>query len=388
MCRRSSTRSTSALPAASGREYAILRIDDAGESMKINRCQIENFTVFDKQDIEFCDGVNVFIGANGTGKSHLLKLLYAMTRWCAGEITSQNQEQAQLRFAGIVNGIFKPEDGDIGKLIRLSDTGAISDIKIELDSGFDSSVRLYADRKHQNYDPYEIPQVNNSAGLFIPPNEVLAIYPGFVASYEKRELAFDQTYYDICKALAAAPLKQKHGILSRLIVELENIIEGKVVQKGDHFYVQREGSEKPLEAHLLAEGHRKIAAVVHLINNGSINKDTALFWDEPEANLNPNLIKHVALFLQELARVGIQVFVATHDYLLTGELSLAAEYQTEPAVPIRFFAMSRQGEKPVTIQSGETLADLENNPILDEFAAHYERERQAALSLMKNGGGE
>lgn len=365
--------------------------------MKINRCQIENFTVFDKEDIEFCEGLNVFIGANGTGKSHLLKILYAMTRWCTRGKNSQNQKQAQLslagiatqlRFAGIVNGIFKPENGDIGKLIRASGRGAFSEIKIEPDSSFDNSARLYADKKHQNYDPSEIPQVNDSAGLFIPPNEVLAIYPGFVASYEKRELAFDQTYYDVCKALAAAPLKNKHGILSGLIVELEEIIEGKVVLKGDHFYVQREGSEKPLEAHLLAEGHRKIAAVVHLINNGSINKDTVLFWDEPEANLNPNLIKHVALFLRELARIGIQVFVATHDYLLTGELSLAAEYKTQPAVPIRFFAMSRQGEKPVTIQSGETLADLENNPILDEFAAHYERERQAAISLMTNGGGE
>jgi hypothetical protein len=70
---------------------------------------------------------------------------------------------------------------------------------------------------------------------------------------------------------------------------------------------------------------------------------------------------------------------------LTDELSVAAEYKSDPEVPIRFFTLSREGEGPVTLQSGDTLADLQNNPILDEFAAHYERERQEAVRLMKNG---
>lgn len=45
--------------------------------MIISNCKVDNFTVFDNASIEFCTGVNVIIGANGTGKSHLLKVLYA-----------------------------------------------------------------------------------------------------------------------------------------------------------------------------------------------------------------------------------------------------------------------------------------------------------------------
>jgi len=123
--------------------------------------------------------------------------------------------------------------------------------------------------------------------------------------------------------------------------------------------------------------------VLHLINNGSIDKDTVLFWDEPEANLNPRLTTHIALFLRELAKTGIQIFIATHDYLLTGELSLAAEYRIAPEVPIRFFGMSREGDGPVSIRSGDTLADLEDNPILEEFAAHYEREQSEVVRYMQ-----
>ena len=101
-----------------------------------------------------------------------------------------------------------------------------------------------------------------------------------------------------------------------------------------------------------------------------------LFWDEPEANLNPKLITRIAETLRILADRGVQVFVATHDYLLSHELSLAVEYQTKPKVPTRFFAFQRDDSGPVSVQAGDTLADLEHNPILEEFAAHYDRERE------------
>jgi hypothetical protein len=99
--------------------------------------------------------------------------------------------------------------------------------------------------------------------------------------------------------------------------------------------------------------------------------------------MNPRLIRHIASLLRKLAQARVQVFIATHDYLLTGELSLAAEYHTKPEMPIRFFALSRKNGEPVRIQMGTTLTDLEDNPILDEFAAHYQREQEAAIKRMK-----
>lgn len=354
--------------------------------MTISNCKIKNFTVFDNTEIEFCAGVNVIIGANGTGKSHLLKILYALTQWMTGKNGIENKEDKNSRVLLLLNGLFKPEDGDVSLLMRKRSSNATADIEIEAD-GKRSSVRLHADKGLRSLDPSIIAQMPNANGVFIPPNEVLAIYPGFAASYEKRELAFDQTYYDICKALSAAPLKTGNDVLSRLKQGLEDILEGSVVQRGERFYVKSKKGERSFEAHLLAEGHRKIAALVHLINNGSIENGAILFWDEPESNLNPRLIRHIALFLRELANLGIQVFVSTHDYLLIGELSMAAEYQTLPAVPIRFLALSRQGDGPVHVETGDTLADLRDNPILDEFANHYQREQDASLKFVKERSG-
>ena len=44
--------------------------------MSINKIKIENFTVFKNFETEFSEGINIFIGENGTGKTHLLKYLY------------------------------------------------------------------------------------------------------------------------------------------------------------------------------------------------------------------------------------------------------------------------------------------------------------------------
>ena len=45
---------------------------------KIRGLKLENFTCFAKAEMDFSSGINVFIGENGTGKTHVLKVLYAL----------------------------------------------------------------------------------------------------------------------------------------------------------------------------------------------------------------------------------------------------------------------------------------------------------------------
>ncbi len=37
---------------------------------------------------------------------------------------------------------------------------------------------------------------------------------------------------------------------------------------------------------LVSEGYRKMATIMYLILSGSLTKDSILFWDEPETNMN------------------------------------------------------------------------------------------------------
>ena len=45
--------------------------------MTLTRVRLKNFTAFDELDLELSPGINVLVGANGTGKTHLMKVCYA-----------------------------------------------------------------------------------------------------------------------------------------------------------------------------------------------------------------------------------------------------------------------------------------------------------------------
>lgn len=201
------------------------------------------------------------------------------------------------------------------------------------------------------------------------------MYEGFTSAYERRELSFDETYYDLCKELSALPLREKAmGALRPILAMLEGALGGTVSLAGTRFVVRSSLGE--FQAHMVAEGMRKIASVAYLIKNGALTTQTILFWDEPEANLNPKLVTLVAEILRQLAGRGVQVFLATHDYLLAREISMASEYRTPPRFDLRFFSFHRESEAdPVQIEASPTFSGLSHNPIFEEYSAHYEREQ-------------
>ncbi len=345
--------------------------------MKIQSITIENFTVFkEKRKLEFCDGINVLIGANGTGKSHLLKLIYSIMK--AGENghakSTLEASSYENRLALKLAGVFKPDEDGINRLLSRAPGMASSSIALatsEGSIGFDITGKNRLRKVKRD-------AAGATESIFLPSREVLAMYEGFLPSYEKRELAFDETYADLCKALSASQTRgQKEPFIRRLVEPLERALGGKIRLLGNRFYLMmKDGGQ--VEAHLLAEGWRKLGSLIQLIANGSLMENGFLFWDEPEANLNPRMVRTVVELLTRLAAKQVQVFIATHDYLLSNELSLMAEYRDQlPAgnrVPIRFFCLSRAQTGTIDVDVGDSLPQLASNPILDEFAAHYDRE--------------
>lgn len=348
--------------------------------MKIKSISVENFTVFrEKRKIGFCDGINVLIGANGTGKSHLLKLVYSVMKAAENGHARSTLEASSYenRLALKLAGVFKPDDDGINRLIHRT-AGMASNAKVALTTTTGGASFEITGKNNLRRVRAEIEVAKES--IFLPSREVLAMYEGFVASYKKRELSFDETYADVCDALSATQMRgKKQDFIKKLVKPLEDAVGGKIRLEGNRFYLVMNDGGK-VEAHLLAEGWRKLGSVVQLIANGSLMENGFLFWDEPEANLNPKMVRTIVQFLTRLAAKGIQVFVATHDYLLSGELSLMAEYPEQLAeedrVPIRFIGLSRTETGAVDVTEADSLPQLAENPILDEFAAHYDRENQ------------
>jgi hypothetical protein len=137
-----------------------------------------------------------------------------------------------------------------------------------------------------------------------------------------------------------------------------------------------------MEAPLVAEGLRKLGMIDYLLVNGSLTRNGFLRWDEPEANLNPKLARLAGELVFGLARMGIQVVVATHDYALASELSLLAG--TPRAQGTAFFALGRDRDGAVSTERGASFTDLRQNAILDALGDLHDRELRA-LPEERNG---
>jgi energy-coupling factor transporter ATP-binding protein EcfA2 len=344
---------------------------------KISRLELENFTCFAKAEMDFSSGINVFIGENGTGKTHILKVLNSFAHHLPAEPRVFDEFPMSAGHGLAVMQLDSLSESFKNFAVKLLRKGAF-DFKIGLVLGnkFKIDFNLPIKENGLSFTPrltYSEPTMwwKKLSPLFIPPSEMLSFKKGFVESYEKRENNFDVTYYRLAKKLNVQPLKNKALEEAEILIkQLQKEVGIKIEDKNDQFYLKFEDGLE-IQAPLAADGIKKLAQMIYLIQNGSLNKDTILFWDEPETNLNPKYIKIVAKFLQVLAKNGVQIFVATHDYLLTYLLSLSAEYPKKDTPPMRFFSLSK-GENGTDIESANTIHGIQNNAILDEFADYQE----------------
>ena len=324
-------------------------------SIYIKSINLQNFTLFRKNYLEFSSGVNVIIGENGTGKTQLIKLLYAL-------IDSNNKmvtdtENYLFKIEKKIESIFYT---NIKNLVTKKETESRIDLDFDKYNfsfsfdGKDSSSSITA-------------KTHNKKALFIPAKEMLSFYTGFRSIYN--QTSFDETFYDLANSLGK--LVPKNRILEtfeeNILEDLEKILGGKIILEQDKFYLLEDDGNKR-EISLVAEGARKLGTIFHLLANGTIEKGSVVFWDEPESNLNPNLIKLIVDILITLSENGIQVFITTHNYFMIKYFDVRKKQKN--SLDLTFISLVKENDE-VTHQTSIDIYDLEHNAIIDEMENIY-----------------
>ena len=318
----------------------------------ISTLSVQNFTLFDQAQLRFSGGLNVFVGQNGTGKSHLMKLLYANLRALMSEMegaAAPTKKHLETAIARRLKGIFRPDA--LGRLTRRQQGRCRADVCMSLEAGHELRYS-FSTQSSEAVSVEAFPASwNDKLSVYLPTREMLSIYPNFTGTYESVEIPFEETWYDLARMLGR-PLSKgpKRRECSTLLDPLQapEVLNGTVVLENGRFYLRSKDNGK-LEAHLLSEGLRKIATVAHLIANGSLTQGSVLFGDEPEAKLNPLLVRRVAATIQTRVERGTQVFIATHSLFLLREL-----YLLERASRERVDAGAGYEPRYFTLQPGST----------------------------------
>lgn len=338
---------------------------------------IENLTVFPKADLEFGKNLNIVIGENGLGKTHLLKALYtvvsvsAMGEKKAGS-TTPTKAYLQTALATKLREVFKPDE--LGRLARRQ-TGrnrcgigcvfqnSANDLALSFNTSSKTEVGI---EKAPSAWVDKLP-------VFLPARELMSLYPGFVSLYELNRLPIEETWRDTC-LLLGAPLAKgpREKRIRKLLEPLETTMGGSIELEGERFYLQSKSGR--IEMNLLAEGLRKLAMLARLIATGALLDKGTLFWDEPEANLNPKVIKLVARTILDLSAQGIQVFIATHSLFLLRELYILQQGEFSK-LDVRCFGL-HDSDDGAFIKQGPTIEDVGDITSLDEELMQSERYSQ------------
>lgn len=384
----------------------------------ITELNIQNFTAFQDVNLSLSPKVNVVIGTNGAGKTHLLKALYGLCLAPQNAVAGQSEKDFIAATTSKFVRVFSPEAEKIGNLHAKGSKGATK-LSLKTSNGDDIAISFSARSSNLKIDYNGTNRSDEENAVFIPTKEVLSIVRGMMHPDYHRETVesiFDDGYIDLATLLLRPDFEDEATTISE-DPRLSSVIRELVELVGGRYHWQKDGTfsfdageyvEKPnpdrsksksaqiyqdstvwrFEANgnqsfssgMTAEGYRKIGVLHRLLCNGSINPGVTgpLLWDEPEANLNPKLMKKVVQVLLELSRNGQQVVLATHDYVLLKWFDLLKD--TGQDDHIRFHVLYREeNDSPVTLHSTDDYAELTSTAIYRTYADLYDGEIERSL---------
>lgn len=315
--------------------------------MAIKSMKVLNIMAFHQKelDLQFGDGINILIGENGMGKTTLLKMIYAALQY---SIENQTSGKELIHFFS----------NNLRDFSQMKYPGKEKDACYYEISDGQHFFKDYLTKK--NGIVSEGWKGLNIQSVFIPTTEMLSHSKGFLAMNQKYNMPFDETQIDIIVNASLPETKKVSQSCEIILKEISDVINGKVVQEDDTFYIVKNDGRK-IDFSLEAEGMRKLGLLWKLIRNGLLEKNSVLLWDEPEANLNPELYPLVANILLALQKNGVQIFLATHSYNFAKYLEIRRTEKEQ--VLIHNLYRNDLGKEIMSV-SAYKMEDLEPNHIM------------------------
>lgn len=328
----------------------------------IKEIKLTDATNFEHLQWEGLSGINLVIGANRSGKTNLLKILYAATR-SLQEFQQQKFETVEwdAALSKKLRWTFQPSDLKLGHLVRKKGDRLYVECKFEgrsfIHFEFGPSTTKVVDASLIGVDK---PELN---ALFFPPKEVLTTRDAIIEIDERlKVVGFDATYVDLARALRSPRgHREPSEALQNVLNGLDGIFPGSRIEEEDGTLLYYEGREK-YSIGQAPEGVKKVKALTRLIRSQHVKVGSVLFFDEPGANLHPQAILDFVQMLFELSRAGVQLFLATHSYVVLKAFELLAR-EHEQSVPLCLLHVDESGR--VDAEFADLQSHIPENEISD-----------------------
>ncbi len=335
---------------------------------------IENFGPLKDLKWDNLGGINLIVGENGSGKTFLLKALYATIK--AVETHERGDD------------IKKPFPAHLGEKLHWTfQAKTIGDLVTKQpdkkSAGFQASISKRNIHFTFGQDATkQITLIENKVerkkidSIFLPPKEVLSLQKIILESRDKDKIfGFDDTYYDLAVALRSGTQKGNfHNEVTMFRQRLEEMLEGKIKATKEGEWIYTKGKYKfPMS--VTAEGIKKLGILDTLLGSKYLVPGSVIFIDEPETALHPHYISTFLEGLALLADAGFQIFMASHSYFVIEKLHLIALGKNESGSKMSIPVLLHEKVEGKSQWRSENLKEgMPKNSIIEESIALFNEE--------------
>lgn len=330
----------------------------------INQIKASSLGPINKFEGKNLQKINLLIGKNGTGKTYLLKTLYASVKTI--ELYRRGQEIRNEKEILSDKMYWTFQTLPLGNIVKKGQSTVsfqiISDKGEVFDYSFGSSTTKQIQTLTNTFAPR--PNVNS---IFIPSKEILSLREIITDSRNRySEFGYDDTYVDLANALAPTTKGRNYLAFSEARQSLENLIGGKLEYDLERKEWNFKKGKNKFSISITSEGIKKLSILDLLLGNHYLTNKSVIIIDEIEANLHPSMIEKFLEILVMLSDAGIQFFISTHSYFVIKNLYIMA-HQHKIHIPTFSFEFNE-------IKQSDLLKEMPENSIIDESINIYKRE--------------
>ncbi|MDP2850803.1 MAG: ATP-binding protein [Sulfuricurvum sp.] len=321
---------------------------------------LKNFAKIKDSDFDIQD-ITVFTGKPGSGKSYIMKLLYAFDESfhktkseykvgleVAKEVLSDydkfkknvmpnlSKEKIDeilfhLKNYRDINEKISQKEKDIEELVKFSYKNILESIFGNLNQ-ISNKFEITSDFFNLKYDEnnLSIDVITSKQDDWEVPDNVLFVETPLILEFKKFMIRDKgKTPYHIESLLKILDKdysftdEEQDEFIKSFIIKSKAIIKGNIEDSGDSFIFK--SNDKIFDIVNASSGIKSIGLLQYLVTNKALKKGSTLFWEEPEVHLHPTWqLKMVELFI-ELMNAGVKIVFSTHSPYMADYLNALAK---------------------------------------------------------------